>query len=64
MQELFCRSGRGDPSDDKVSNGGGVFQAVLIVNTYYAETVIYTQVLLVYTLSRSNEGRSLLSKPL
>lgn len=64
MQELFCRSWRGNPSDDKVSNGGGVFQAVLIVNTYYAKTVIYTQVLLVYTLSRSNEGRSLLSKPL
>lgn len=47
MQELFCRSGRGDPSDDKVSNGQGLFQAVLTDNTHYAETCIYTQDLLV-----------------
>lgn len=48
MQDSFCKGG-GDPSDDIVSNKkwwGRVFQAVLAVNSHYAETGIYTPVLI------------------
>lgn len=42
MQELFCRDGRGDLSDDIVSTeeGGGVVMEVLLA-THQAETAIY-----------------------
>lgn len=50
--------GGDDPSDDIISKvGGGVFQAVLIVNTHHVETGIYTQVLCKHIAAPLNTDR-------